>query len=253
MVGAALVIAALAAAAVDDLRAYEGLARSRRDDTPLYLEQHWLWRDGDVEQRLVIYRCTDGHAFARKHVRAVGASQAPAFELVDARLAYSEGASGTGARREVYVERDGKRRTVTLDVPADGIIDAGFDRFLVAQWDALARGETPVIPFLVPSEQRFYPFRVRRLSDDAARGETRFRLSLSAWYGFLAPAMDVTYDRTTRELRHYAGLSNIRDVDGENLDVRIDFPADRVRRSGVDASEIDAADAEPLTGRCPLR
>jgi hypothetical protein len=53
-------------------------------------------------------------------------------------------------------------------------------------------------------------------------------------------------------LRHYTGLTPIRDADGGNLDVRIAFPADRVRRD-VAASEIDAALAEPLTGRCDLR
>lgn len=240
----------LAASPTGDASAYEGLAYARRGDTLLYREQHYL--SGGGATRLVVYRCADGTAFARKRVNAAASPVAPDFELVDARLPYREGATRTDDAHEVFVELRGKHTATRLAAPADGVVDAGFDRYLHEHWDALAAGALPTIPFLVPSEQRFLPFRVRRLAVDTARGETRFRLTLSAWYGFLAPSMDVTYDTATRELRRYTGLTPIRDTDGNNLDVRIEFPADRARR-GVAAGEIDAALAEPLTGRCDLR
>ena len=244
---AALLAAALAAGG-DDILAYEGLAYARRGDALLYREQHYV----DGAQRLVVYRCADGAAFARKRVDAAASPFAPDFDLVDARLSYREGATRDGDVREVFVERGGARTATRLSPPADGVVDAGFDAYLRAHWDALARGEATTIPFLVPSEQRFLPFRVRRLDTDAARGETRFRLTLAAWYGFLAPAMDVTYDSATRELRRYAGLTPIRDAGGDNLDVRIEFPPGRARR-GVNAADVEAARGEPLDGRCDLR
>lgn len=250
MVAAAWLAAALAAAPDGAASAYEGLAYARRGNALLYREQHYLYDGGAT--RLVVYRCADGAAFARKRVNATGSPTAPDFELVDARLPYREGATRASAGRDVFVEWRGKRAATRVAEPADGVVDAGFDRYLREHWDALVGGALPTIPFLVPSEQRFLPFRVRRLGDDAARGETRFRLTLSAWYGFLVPSMDVTYDTATRQLRHYTGLTPIRDADGDNLDVRIAFPADRVRRE-VAASEIDTALAEPLTGRCDLR
>ena len=246
MVIAALVAAALAAGD-GGIVAYEGLAYARRGDALLYREQHYV----DGAQRLVVYRCADGAAFARKRVDASTSAVAPDFELVDARLAYREGAARDGDARDVFVERAGKRVATRLAAPADGVVDAGFDAYLREHFDAIAHGEATTIPFLVPSEQRFLPFRVRRLDADAAGGETRFRLSLAAWYGFLAPAMDVTYDTATRELRRYAGLTPIRDADGDNLDVRIEFPRERVRR-GVDAADVEAARGEALTGRCDL-
>lgn len=245
---AALVAAMLAASAGDGASAYEGLAYARRGDTLLYREQHYI----DGATRIVLYRCADGAAFARKRVDASASTVAPDFELVDARIAYREGAARDGDARLVFVERDGKRVETRLAAPADGIVDTGFDAYLRANWDALARGALPTIPFLVPSEQRFLPFRVRRLGEDAARGETRFRLTLAAWYGFLAPAMDVTYDSATRQLRRYTGLTPIRDAGGDNLDVRIEFPAELVR-ADIDAGAVDAARNEPLTGRCDLR
>lgn len=248
MVVAALFAAVLAAPA-GDAYAYEGLAYARRGDALLYREQHWV-SDGETK-RVVLYRCPDGAAFARKQVDATASAIAPDFELVDARIGYREGAQRIGAERNVYVEQRGKRTATRLVPPPDGVVDAGFDRYLREHWDALVGGEQPVIPFLVPSEQRFLPFKVRRLTDATARGETRFRLTLSAWYGFLAPSMDVTYDAATRELRRYTGLTPVRDAGGDNLDVRIEFPADRVRR-GVDANEVAAALGEPLSGRCDL-
>jgi hypothetical protein len=79
-----------------------------------------------------------------------------------------------------------------------------------------------------------------------------FRLSLASWYGFALPHIDVAYDRNSRQLRAYSGLSNIRDGSGHNLDVTIRFPATE-RRDNVSPAEVDRAEAMPLNGRCSVR
>jgi hypothetical protein len=114
-------------------------------------------------------------------------------------------------------------------------------------WDALARGDSLRFKFLVPSKRTFYAFDLSRVDADSDATRLTLRLALGAWYAFLAPHIDVTYDRSTRRLLRFAGMSNIRDKDLKNLDVRIEFPQAPVTAT---AEQVAVARAEPLTRSC---
>ena len=74
--------AAQARQSEQDLHGYTGNAYDRAGKL-LYREQHLIWtRDGQA-RRLVVYRCPDGSAFARKHLRVVDDPAAPDFRLRD--------------------------------------------------------------------------------------------------------------------------------------------------------------------------
>ena len=98
---AAVVVAGPATA--EPLRYEEGLARAPGGGALLYREQHWLrLREGRPLERLVLYRCPNGVAFARKQVDYRGSAPAPAFALEDARSGYREGLRRTGPRTVLY-------------------------------------------------------------------------------------------------------------------------------------------------------
>jgi hypothetical protein len=232
---------------------YEGTAFDARGRA-LYSESHWLREEAGARSRLVLYRCPDGTPFARKRVSESLALQAPDFALEDGRSAYREGVRHVdGAHREVFVRpRDGgAERRAALAAGPDTVIDAGFDAFIRAHWDALAPHEEIGLDFLVPSRLGTIGFVARRLADDALDGRPvrRFRLELGAWYAFATPAIDVAYDADTRRLREYRGIANIRDDHGRNLTVRIDFPR---AAADSDARAFDTALGAPLDGRCTL-
>jgi hypothetical protein len=105
----------------------------------------------------------------------------------------------------------------------------------------------------VPSRLEFMDWRIRRDDDaphDAKSGDprglrtVRFALEIdSAFLRIVVPPIVVIYDRDTRRLLRYEGLSNLRDASGENHSVRIEFntliakPAKRTRlpwRNGPD-------------------
>lgn len=232
---------------------YLGRAYDAQGEVLLYTEQHYLVPDGGATRRLVLYRCADGAPFARKWVQGDLDDTMPAFELRDARRGYREGVHEVAAGMRVYAQAaaEAPERRAELVPPADGVIDAGFDAFVRRHWEALAAGTALPLHFLVPSELRFLPFRVRRVAVGAPDSAT-FRLSLGTWYGFMAPHIDVSYDAATRRLARFSGLSNIRDARGDNLQVRIEFPPTE-RRDQVDPTEVAAARAAPLVGRCGLR
>jgi hypothetical protein len=228
---------------------FSGDAYSLTGNALLYRETQYL-SDGGAD-RVVLYTCPDGRAFARKRVRESGDVQAPDFDLVDARLGYREGVRESGTQREVYVQRraDMPEQADRLTVPADGVIDTGFDTFAQRHWDALMKGETLRFPYLVPSRRTFYQFKVNR-TDARADGRTMtIRLSAGNWFSFLLPHIDVVYDIASHRVVHYEGLSNIRGENGKNYQVRSEYPLIAGGRE-VPRSEVDAALATPLVSSC---
>jgi len=244
-----LVLCCLAAAACAD-SGYVGEAREPASGTLLYEEHHLLRPDADApRERLVLYRCATGAAFARKHVTYGAARAAPAFALEDARFGYREGVRRHAGGGQVYVRSDATRPERRANLPATPhlVIDAGFDEYVRRHWDRLARGEVLALDFLVPSRLEALRFTLRRIGAttiDAAPA-TRFRLSLGGLLGWFADDIVVSYRDADRRLRRFEGLTNIRADREDNFVARIDFPPAR-ERAEVAAAEWSAALAEPL-------
>jgi hypothetical protein len=236
---------ALAATPAVGAQTWTGNAYAKDGGALVYRETHYLLGD----QRLVVYACPDGAAFARKTIEDEGNAQAPDFDMRDGRSGYREGVRGSGNARTIYVQRtpDQDEKSAPLELPADGVIDAGFDTYVRRHWDALARGDTLRFSFLVPSRRTFYAFDLARVDSASNASQLTVRLSLGAWYSFLAPSIDVTYDRATRRLLRFVGMSNVRDTNLKNLDVRIEFPHAAVAASDA---QVEAARSAPLVKSC---
>lgn len=210
-----------------------------------YRETHYRFG----AERLVVYTCPDGRPFARKTILENSDAQAPDFSLRDARWGYREGVRGSGDAREAFVQRTPEQaeKSAPLDLPADGVIDAGFDAYVRRHWEALARGDILRFDFLVPSKRAFYAFDLSRLEAASDAAHLTLRLALGTWYAFLAPHIDVTYDRRTRRLLRFSGMSNIRDATLKNLDVRIEFPQ---APATATAEQVAIARRVPLAKSC---
>ena len=234
-----LVLALCAPTVCDAAETYEGLAYARDGKRLLYRETHWI----DGARHLVLYRCPDGKAFARKRLDRAPGAASPDFELVDGRDGYREGVRGG----EVFVQPGGQGalRKARLSSPRP-VIDAGFDAFVRGAWDGLAGGRS--MSFLVPSRLKAMDFDVRQVAADAER--RTFKLTLGAWYGRLLPPIVVDYALAGRQLLRYRGIGNIRDARGGNIEVDIRFPA--AKRVASSTGAFDAAAAAPFDGRCTL-
>ena len=237
----------------DAPEAFSGSAFASDSDALLYRETHFLRAGGGSREHIVLYQCPDGRPFARKLSRDDGDAQAPDFDLTDARLGYREGVRRVDGGREVYVQRSAAlpEQSDVLRVPADGVIDMGFEVFARKHWDELQRGDTLRFNFLVPSRRTFFAFKVKRIAPSAptAPGTATFRLGPGNWFSFLLPHIDVTYEVATRRLVHYEGLSNVRDLNGKNYRVRYEAPKIAANRA-VSAADVDAALAAPLAASC---
>lgn len=224
----ALEAAAGTAAASADILHQEARAYARDGDTLLYQESHWRYRQDGLARLLVLYRCPDGRAFARKTVTERGSPQAPDFEFEDARDGYREGVRSGSGGRTVYVRDSAGTATKQriLPVPAGGVIDAGFDASVRAHWDVLRSGHDVSQPFLLPSRMAFVAVRLRPVGTLRWEGmpAQRMTMKLDRWYGFIAPTMQLTYAEADQRLLEFVGIGTIRDSSGRHQEVRIVFP-----------------------------
>lgn len=244
-----IVLAVACGPASAALLSVQGDARDPASERLLYREDHLIRRDGvQPLQRVVLYRCPDGTAFARKQVDYRESRTAPAFGLIDARDGYREGLRRTDGTVSVY---SGKRSAPLQDGTGATMLvaDAGFDEFLRNQWDALLAQGTLPIRFAVPAHARDLKFNVRSLGEgriDGAPVQT-FQLKLGGLLALVSPRIDVAYAED-RSLRRYTGLANIRSDAGKPLEVRIDFTRPP---QAVPAARWQAALDAPLA-RCKL-
>lgn len=233
----------------DALRFEEGVARNPSTAAEMYREQHWIRSQaGRLVERLVLYRCPDGTAFARKRVDYRSSVISPAFAFEDRRSGHREGlrrattpmlffqAPGAAAERMARIDKAGF------------VADAGFDEFIRRHWSGLATGRAMPLEFALPSRLRSLPFSVRRQGSAMVAGEKAwvFRLKLDGLLGLVAPSIDVSYGQASQRLLRFQGLSNLRDDAGKDqLVARIDFPkpaaaSDEVRWQAAAATPLSA-------------
>lgn len=229
-----MLIAVLACAsgpAIARLQSQQGVARDPDGGSLLYREQHLIERDDDgIRRRLVLYRCADGTAFARKRVDYAASRFAPDFSLIDARDGYREGLRRQeDGRKPDQREVWSGRAATPVPLPAhEGILvaDAGFDEFVRARWSVLMQVDKLPIRFVVPAYAKSLGFNVRRLGAGTVAGKPaqRFSLKLGGLLSLVSPEIEVDYDDGSHRLLRFEGVSNLRNDQGKPMAVRIDFP-----------------------------
>lgn len=219
------------ASGAETIRERVGYAYAAGSGSLIYTEHHqeW-WQEGRILRDTVTYRDAQGSIIGEKHVDFRQRERAPQFILRNVRTGHSEGAKTESDRLKVSF-RKSQGAPVKIDalkLPEDAIVDAGFDRFVDNNWDALMRGVTFVRPFLVPSRLQFIDFRIRRIDNGTDPETATFEMAVdSALLRFFAPAITVVYSMRDRTLLKYDGVSNMRNDSGENLDVEIRFDPSR--------------------------
>lgn len=230
-----------------------GEARALDDGRVLYREEHLLERsaDGEPARRLVLYRCPDGAAFGRKTLDYGNNPFVPTFRMEDARWDYVEQLRSTPDGLQLTIERAGESAKTGQIAIEDGalVADAGYDEFVRQRWSELITGKKVQLDFIVPSRLTYYGFVVQKQREEKIEdGEVKvFSLGLSGFFGMFLPDIEVAYDAETRELRRFVGLTNIRNIEGENVEARINFPRGA---ETVDTERAKTAEVEALSGRC---
>ncbi|HVP68188.1 MAG TPA: hypothetical protein VMT17_13080 [Anaeromyxobacteraceae bacterium] len=222
---AALLLLALAAAGRtrgdEPEERFTGTARSA-DGALLYREDHVVRRSGGrLLDATTTYSDPAGRVIAVLRSDFSRDPFAPSYEFRDLR---------SGAVESVDILRDGvdlrspsgARRIAAPEGPARLVTGQGLDRLVRDRLESLMRGEELEVAYAIPTRLDTYSFRVRALEDGAAQDRVRVRVEVSSWVlRLLAPHLEVDYQRSTKRLLRYRGVSNLADARGEYPEVEI--------------------------------
>ncbi|TFH48710.1 MAG: hypothetical protein E4H01_05800, partial [Lysobacterales bacterium] len=161
-----------------------GYAYDKQTGAFLYSETHReVQKDGRIVTNTVSYRDGAGNVFAEKHIDFQRCLTMPDFHLVNAENGHEEGARSADERLDVHFRQlsDTDARAASVETPPNGIIDAGFDRFIEQHWDALVAGDVIERQFLIPSRLGFYTFEVARAKTEGL-DEYAFELRIKSMF-----------------------------------------------------------------------
>lgn len=128
---------------------------------------------------------------------------------------------------ELFVKayREELDQRLALSNSEELVVDAGFDNFVRSKWEDLATGAAVVFPFQPLGFDK--PFTMRAAErDEEGCAELQLCLTVrldSWWLGLLANPIELVYDREERRLLKFSGVSNIRGMRGESLNVDIEY------------------------------
>lgn len=188
---------------------------------------HETLADGRVLLDKVRYVDPKGSALAAKRTDFSRSSMTPEFQLINARTGHREGLKLDDAGGfHVSFKRSEKHeaKSLLLQGPNNALADAGFDRFIEDNWDRLVAGEVLIRDFLIPSELDFFSFQIKTVPAADPQAHVHFVMEAENFLiRLLTPSITVRYDRLTRRLLRYDGPSNLRDEEGSNYLVKIEF------------------------------
>ena len=203
-----------------------GYARDAATGALIYTEAHYeSYQSGRIISDTVSYRNAAGEEIARKQVDYGPAAAMPDFSLVNFQTGYRESARRADGRLLVrFTEREGvAEETELIALPENGIIDAGFDQFVITYWDELTQGKRLLRKLLIPSMKKFIDFRIYQQQITEDRRILHIEPD-SLLFRLFGDATILEYAADEPVLLSFKGISNMRDADGDNLQVAISFP-----------------------------
>ncbi len=201
---------------------FKGIAYELGGDTVLYEEHHQLEReDGQPVSETVRYLQPKGALIATKKLDYQEPAR-PSYHIrfdTNGRMERVE----TGVEG-VYIDRQSKGRLDWPEGPA--VIDSGFHYFIQSHFDSLTTGQSLDFHFLSPSRLSWTPLQIVPQPSSSPHLELKLSLQnpLLSW---IIDPIHLTYDRDSRRLLVYRGLTNLPRPDGNgNYRARIVYHYD---------------------------
>lgn len=198
---------------------FEGRAFDPVSNALLYVEKHHVaLNNADRYLRSEVdYFSPQGDVFASKTLDFAGSMTAPYIGFVDFRSQRRLSVSHDGVVASLRLsDGNGEVSSKQIDVPDNLVIDAGFDRLIQQRWESLLKGEALVFPFFAQTRGVLFDFEIVKESV----GERRVQFMVRPQNRFLRWFVDpiqLSYDKSTRQLKRYQGLTNIQRMVGNKL------------------------------------
>jgi len=227
--GLMLVLALYSNVSAEDVtrvETYWGVARNDAGKV-VYREKHTTYhRDGRILRSVTDYIGPDGSVIAVMDSNYERSLAMPTYAFKDHRRGYEEGLRYHEGAYYIY-NRDPKlgEKEVRLEDTENVYSCQGWHYYVVNNLEVLEKNESVVLNLIFPQKLRAYPFRIERTgsSGETLDVKVRFANRLVSWF---VPHLDLVYERESRKLLEFQGVSNIFDENDELQEVTITYHDD---------------------------
>ena len=197
-----------------------GEARNEQGEL-VYREKHSVTREGGrVITSLTEYINPAGQVIATMESDYSRNVSMPTYVFEDHLRGYREGLRREEGEYIIFKQKRGsKEETATVTNTEEVFSCQGWHYYLVNNLAALERGNVQ-LNLILPSELKALPFEIQQVRSTGDRVEAV--LKYNHWlFRYFAPTLRLVYDRKSKKLVEYTGISNILDSEGDRQDVRI--------------------------------
>lgn len=214
----------------DNRLEYTGLASAVKGNKVIYSEYNVeMYLAGKHQQTETSYLDASGKTFARRKLDYSKSNLTPDFTLEDKRTGLMEGATLKGNDILLFYKKNKSSplKSASISIPKPYVVDGGFNYFIKSKWSELIKGETEYVNIAVPSQLSYYKFRIYKLSGDAQldKKEVVFKIEPDNFIvrNLVDPIL-TTYNKATKRMISYKGISNICSDKGKYLQVTLTYP-----------------------------
>ena len=213
----------------------------------LYTEQHQILGDLDARVLHSQYYDNNKELIGERRVEYQN-NRVQRYTLDQEYLGISQRVERTSTGLDIEKSKNGVTQSKTIDHknPNDVVIDAGFDDFIVREWQPLMAGKTIKFDAASVGQMDVIALQIKRVDvnnsvlKDAqkARFEMNIANPLLRW---LVTPITIEYFTDSRELASYRGISNLKGDDLKNYDAYIEFERDATFKRLADrAKSLDS-------------
>ncbi len=211
-------------------RIVEIVGTARAGDKIAYVEKHKVEYadDGKLLHAETLYESPDGKPIAELKSDFTKSLTVPDHRVEDFRTGGVEGLRRERGKITLYDKAKGEpERTRVLDEKdaEDRILVGcqGLNYFVLGHLDDGRPITSLPLRFLIPGKLDYYDFDMKEI-DQPDKNIAEFEISIRNWFlSLFAPKLHAKYDRKTKRLVWYKGLSNIKNEEGKNQVVTIDY------------------------------
>ena len=194
--------------------AFEGRAYDLDTNGFLYKENHRVKLDerNQYATSSVIYSDMNDEVFAKKTLDFSGDLMAPTVDFDDTRVGTTVDVIKNNGALDVRYKSASDEASALIKSVDMMVVDAGFDQMMIKYWGVLLKGEELEFEFLAPTRAQLISFNLKPINQD----EKIIKLELSPSnfiLGLLFDPIKLTYDKSTKRILMYEGLTNIEKVE----------------------------------------
>lgn len=211
---------------------YTGSAFQLGGNKMLYVEKHHEINDaaGKHIKTVTQYMDPEGKEIARRTLDFSKSHITPDFVFEDYRSGYMEGASFQAGNKIKIFHRALRTEPVMEKIiakPTMAVIDGGFNYLVRSKFNEIVAGKIISFQFISAARLDYYQFRVRKEQEYVSKGKDLVKIILEADNSLLRLILDpitITYDKATKRIISYEGISNIPANSSKNYSVKLLYP-----------------------------